>query len=69
MDCDDIFEDEEDFEEESGRQEEMIYLVRVTLQQIEQLLSLGRVDIEQIDVECLDCSNEITVHPTLILDN
>ena len=49
--------------------DEVIHIcnIFITRNQIEQLLSKGQVDVEPIEEECIDCSTELTILPTLIL--
>jgi len=35
-------------------------------EQVGQLLSKGQVDVEPIEEECIDCSTELTIFPTLV---
>lgn len=58
---DDAFDDEESYEFQ------IFHIVRITKSQVEKLLMKGQVDVEPIEVECIDCSSETIVYPTLVL--
>jgi len=58
---------EQEMEDEENL-ELTFYQICVTKEQIEYLLVHGNVDTQPIEVECNDCSTEITIFPTLILD-
>lgn len=65
MECD--IEDE-DLDEDYGSQNET-YILRLTKQQVEELLQKGRISGGEIGIDCIDCSNEISIDIDIVINN
>jgi hypothetical protein len=62
-------EDDEDFDEDDSEEcNPVFYLLRVKRSDIEKLLACGQVDTEEMEIGCENCSEDITIFPTLILE-
>jgi hypothetical protein len=61
--------DDFDEYEEDNETEPTFLNIFITKEQVEQLLSKGQVDVEPIEEECIDCGTELTIFPTLVLND